>query len=146
MRYRTVVEQGGKNATGIPVPDEVLEQLGGGKRPAVKVMLNGSFEYRTTVGTHEGRPMLSLSAERRAAAGVAGGDSVEVEVTIDTEPRVIQVPDDLAAALDAEPDLRGAFDRLAPSARRAQVEAITAAKTPETRERRIAAAILKLRP
>ena len=99
MRFSGVVEQTGATTTGIPVPDEVLEQLGAGRKPAVMVVLNGSFEYRTTVGSMGGRPMLSLSSERRRVAGVAGGDPVEVELTLDTEPRTIEVPEDFAAAL-----------------------------------------------
>jgi hypothetical protein len=145
MRFTGIIEQAGKTATGIPVPEDVLEQLGGGRKPAVKVVLNGSFEYRTTVGSVGGRPMLSLSGERRAAAGVAGGESVEVELTLDTEPRTIEVPDDFAAALDRDPVAKAAFERLAPSHRRAHVDAITGAKAADTRQRRIAAALTKLR-
>ncbi|MDQ4137406.1 MAG: YdeI/OmpD-associated family protein [Actinomycetota bacterium] len=145
MRFDGVVEQTGRNTTGIPVPDEVLEQLGGGKKPAVKVVLNGSFEYRTTVGSMGGRPMLSLSSERRAAAGLAGGDPVDVELTLDTEPRSVEVPEDFAAALEQHPYAKAAFERLAPSHRRAHVDAITGAKAAETRQRRIDAALAKLR-
>jgi Bacteriocin-protection, YdeI or OmpD-Associated/Domain of unknown function (DUF1905) len=145
VQFSGVVEQTGKNTTGIPVPDKVLEQLGGGKKPAVKVVLNGSFEYRTTVGSMGGRPMLSLSSERRAAAGVAGGEPVEVEISIDAEPRAIEVPDDFAAALEQDPTAKAAFDRLAPSHRRAHIDAITGAKAADTRQRRIDAALTKLR-
>ncbi len=145
MRFSSIIEQAGKAATGIPVPEDVLEQLGGGRKPAVKVVLNGSFEYRTTVGSMGGRPMLSLSSERRTAAGVAGGEPVEVEVTLDTEPRTVEVPEDFAAALEQHPDAKAAFERLAPSHRRAHVDAITGAKAAETRQRRIDAALAKLR-
>ncbi len=145
MRFSGVVEQTGGNTTGIPVPEEALEELGGGRRPAVKVVLNGSFEYRTTVGSMGGRPMLSLSSERRAAAGVAGGEPVEVELTLDAEPRTVEVPEDFAAALEQDPEAKAAFDRLAPSHRRAHVDAITGAKAAETRQRRIDAALAKLR-
>jgi len=145
VRFRGVVEQTGTNTTGIPVPDEVLEQLGGGRKPAVKVVLNGSFEYRTTVGSMGGRPMLSISSERRAAAGVAGGQPVDVELTVDSEPRTIEVPDDFAAALEQDAAAKAAFERLAPSHRRAHVDAITGAKAADTRQRRIDAALAKLR-
>jgi Bacteriocin-protection, YdeI or OmpD-Associated/Domain of unknown function (DUF1905) len=145
MKFHGVVEQTGTNTTGIPVPDDVLEQLGGGRKPAVKAVLNGSFEYRTTVGSMGGRPMLSLSSERRAAAGVTGGEQVEVELTLDTEPRTIEVPDDFAAALEQDAAAKAAFERLAPSHRRAHVDAITGAKAADTRQRRIDAALAKLR-
>lgn len=145
MQFSGVVEQTGRNTTGIPVPDDALEQLGAGRKPAVKVVLNGSFEYRTTVGSMAGRAMLSLSSERRAAAGVAGGDPIEVELTLDTEPKTIEVPDDFAAALEQHPDAKAAFERLAPSHRRAHVDAVTGAKAAETRQRRIDATVEKLR-
>src|SRR5215208_5535273 len=102
MRFRTTIVQSGKTATGIEVPDEVMEALGSGKRPAVKVTLNG-YSYRSTAATVGGRSMVGLSAEHRAGAGVAGGDEVEVDLELDTAPREVAVPDDLAAALDAEP-------------------------------------------
>ncbi|MFC0681211.1 YdeI/OmpD-associated family protein [Lysobacter korlensis] len=145
MRFIATIEQAGRTATGIPVPEEVLEGLGGGRKPAVKVVLNQSFEYRTTVGSMGGRPMLSLSAERRTAAGVAGGERVDVELTLDAEPRTIEVPDDFAAALEQDAVAKAAFERLAPSHRRAHVDAITGAKAADTRQRRIDAALAKLR-
>jgi hypothetical protein len=145
VRFRGVVEQTGTHTTGIPVPDEVLQHLGGGRKPAVTVVLNGSSEYRTTVGSMGGRPMLSLSSERRTAAGVAGGEPVDVEITVDTEPRTIEVPDDFAAALEQDTAAKAAFERLAPSHRRAHIDAITGAKAADTRRRRIDAALAKLR-
>ena len=72
MRFRTTIVQSGKNTTGIQVPDEVMEALGAGKRPAVTVTVNG-YRYRSTVASMGGVAMVSLSAEHRAGAGVAGG-------------------------------------------------------------------------
>jgi hypothetical protein len=92
MRFRTTILQSGKTATGIEVPDEVMEALGSGKRPAVTVTVNG-YSYRSTVATVGGRSMVGLSAEHRAGAGVAGGDEVEVDVELDTAPREVAVPD-----------------------------------------------------
>lgn len=102
MRFRTTIVQSGKNTTGIQVPGEVMEALGAGKRPAVTVTVNG-YRYRSTVASMGGVAMVSLSAEHRAGAGVAGGDEVEVDLELDTAPREVEVPADLAAALDAEP-------------------------------------------
>lgn len=144
MKFPTTIELGGKTATGFRVPDSVVEALGAGKRPAVTVRI-GDHTYRSTVAVMDGVFMLPLSAENRAAAGVAAGDEVEVEVALDTAPRVMAVPDDLAAALDAEPAARRTFDGLSYSLQRFHVESVTGAKTDETRQRRIAKSVATLR-
>lgn len=105
MTFRTVIELGGKTATGLRIPDEVVTGLGAGRRPAVVVRI-GSYSYRSTVAVMDGAFMLPLSAEHRAAAGLSAGDEVEVELQLDTAPREVTVPDDFAAALDADPEAR----------------------------------------
>lgn len=125
------------NATGIRVPAEAIAALGGKKKPPVIVTVNG-FTYRSTVAAYGDVYMLPLSQERRAAAGVAPGDVVEVSLELDTAPRTVELPDDLAAALAARPGARAAFDALAYSARKEHVRQVTEAKAQETRERRIA--------
>ncbi|HEX7172552.1 MAG TPA: YdeI/OmpD-associated family protein [Candidatus Limnocylindria bacterium] len=144
MKFSTTIALGGKTATGFQVPDRVVESLGAGKRPAVTVRIGG-HTYRSTVATMDGVFMLPLSAANREAAGVAAGAEVEVELTLDTAPRVMAVPDDLAAALDAEPAARGTFDGLSYSLQRFHVESVTGARTDETRQRRIAKAVATLR-
>jgi hypothetical protein len=136
MTFRTVIELGGKTATGFRVPEEVVAALGSGKRPAVIVRI-GSHSYRSTVAVMDGVFMLPLSAENREAAGVLAGDEVEVTLEPDTTPREVAVPDDFAAALDVDPAARRTFDALSYSNKRFHVEPITGAKTEETRQRRI---------
>ncbi len=136
MRFRTTILQGDKTATGIRVPDEVVAALGSGKRPAVTVTING-FTYRSTIAVMGGAFMVGVSAENRAGAGVAGGDEVDVDVKVDTEPREVDVPADFGAALDRVPAAREAFDGLAYSNKRRHVVAIEGSKTAETRQRRI---------
>ena len=136
MRFRTTIVQSGKTATGIEVPDEVMEALGSGKRPAVKVTLNG-YSYRSTVASMGGKSMVSLSAEHRAGAGVAGGDEVDVDIDLDTAPREVDVPADFAAALAGEPEARRTFDGLSYSNKSWHVLQVEGAKTDETRRRRI---------
>ena len=143
-RFRAAVEVGGKSATGIPVPAEVVAELGAGKRPAVSVTIN-RHTYRSTIAVMGARFMLPLSAENRAAAGVAAGDEIDVEVALDAEPRVVIVPDDLAAALTAEPEAKRAFESMSYSHQRRHVLAIEGAKAAETRARRVAKAIEMLR-
>lgn len=144
MRFRTTLLQSDKTATGIRIPDEVVEALGSGKRPAVRVTING-YTYRNTVAVMGGVYMVGVSAEHRAGAGVAGGDDVEVEIELDTAPREVTVPADLAAALDAEPEARRTFDGLSYSNKSWHVLSIEGAKTDETRQRRIAKSIETLR-
>jgi hypothetical protein len=143
MRYRTTILQTGKTTTGIPVPDEAVEALGSGRRPAVKVTVNG-YTYRSAVATMGGTPMISLSAEHRTASGLAG-DEVEVDLELDTAPREVEIPPDLAAALDAEPAARRTFDALSSSNRFWRVLQVTGAKTDETRQRRIAKSVEALK-
>jgi antitoxin component of MazEF toxin-antitoxin module len=140
MRFRTTILQSGRTATGIQVPDEVVEALGAGRRPAVKVTVKG-YTYRSTVAAMGGASMISLSAEHRAAAGVAGGQEVEVDIDLDTAPREVSVPADLAAALDAEPAARRTFDGLSYSNKSWHVLQVEGAKTEETRQRRIARSV-----
>jgi uncharacterized protein YdeI (YjbR/CyaY-like superfamily) len=121
-----------------------MTALNAGKKPAVTVTV-GAHTYRSSVATVDGRPMISLSAANREAAGVKAGDEVDVEVTLDTAPRVMSVPDDFAAALDAEPAARRTFDGISYSNQRWHVESVTGAKTDETRQRRIAKSVDMLR-
>ena len=144
MRFRATIRLAGKSATGIPVPAEVVSGLGSNKRPAVLVTING-FRYRSTVLSMRGEYMLPLSGERREAAGVAAGDEVEVELTLDTAPREVEVPPDLAAALDGDARAKQAFEKLAYSHKLRHVLSVEGTKNPETRLRRIEKALAKLR-
>ena len=143
-RFQASLLQGGKTATGIHVPDEIIEALGGGKRPPVKATVNG-YEYRTTVGIMSGNCMLPFSAEHRKESGISAGDDVLVEIELDTQPRIVEVPDDFAAALDAEPAAKAYFETISPSNKKWHVTSITGAKTDETRQRRITKQVEMLR-
>ena len=144
MRFRTTIKASGKNTAGIPIPEAVVEALGAGRKPPVTVTVNG-FTYRSSIATVDGGPMVGLSAERRAAAGVNGGDEVDVEIELDTAPREVTVPPGLAAALEADPEARATWDGLSYSNRSWHVLQVTGAKTDETRDRRIARSIESLR-
>src|SRR5438045_9129323 len=109
MRFRTTILTTGKTAAGIQIPDEVVEALGSGKRPPIRVTING-YTYRNTVAVMGGVYMVGVSAEHRAAAGVAGGQEVDVDIELDTAPRQVSVPPDFAAALDAAPEARATFE------------------------------------
>jgi hypothetical protein len=144
MKFQTTIELGGKTATGMRVPAEVVERLGKGKKPPVKVTI-GAYTYRSTVAVYGGDYFLPVSAEVRQSSGVKAGDEVEVEIELDTEPRQVTVPPDLAQALESAPDARRFFNGLSYSNQRRLVLAIEGAKTPETRRRRIESTIDKLK-
>ena len=144
MRFHTTILQGDKTATGIRIPDEIVEGLGAGKRPAITVTING-FTYRSSVAVVSGTYMVGVSAENRAGATVKGGDEVDVEIELDTAPRLVTVPADFSAALDAEPNARRTFDGISNSNKGWHVGQIEGAKTDETRRRRIAKSVETLR-
>ncbi|ROS37569.1 YdeI/OmpD-associated family protein [Curtobacterium sp. PhB78] len=144
MQFTTTVLLARKTATGLPVPSSVIDALGAGKRPPVVVTINGGYTYRSTVGVMDEQFLVPLSAAHRESAGVAAGDTVEVTLVVDTQPRVIDLPDDLAEAMQ-EAGVRAAFDTLSNSRQRALADPVSQAKAPETRARRIAKAVEALR-
>jgi len=149
----------GRTATGIEVPAEVVESLGAGKKPSVSVQLTrptgnpggdpagnpgngpGGYTYRTTVAPRGGTFLIPVSAEVRAAAGVSAGDLLDVEITLDTAPRTVTVPAELAEGLAADPTAQQFFDRLSYSHQRAYTMWIEDAKKPETKAARVSRAL-----
>lgn len=144
MRFQAQIRLSGKTATGIAVPPEVVADLGAGKRPAVHVTING-YTYRSTIATMGGEHLIPVSAEVRERAGVSAGDEVEVDVELDTAPREVELPPDFAGALSADAAARRFFDGLSYSNQRRLTLSVEEAKSPETRQRRIAKAIESLR-
>ncbi|PSL36457.1 bacteriocin resistance YdeI/OmpD-like protein [Labedella gwakjiensis] len=140
--FTTTLEQARKTATGIEVPPEVVDALGGGKRAAVTVTL-GEYSYRSTVASMGGRFLIPVAAEHREAAGLTAGDSIAVTLELDTAPRTVEVPEDLAEAL-ATAGVRDAFDALSPSAKKAHVTSVTGTTVAETRARRVAKVVSSL--
>jgi antitoxin component of MazEF toxin-antitoxin module len=136
MHFQATVQLDGKTATGINVPDHVVQALGGGNRPPVRVTLAG-YSYRTTVARMGGQFKFPISAAVREQAGVAAGDRVDIEIELDTSPREVEIPPALAAVLDANPDAKVAFGKLSYSNQRRHVLAVEGAKTDETRQRRL---------
>ena len=143
MKFPATIQLGGKTATGINVPDDVVAALGGGNRPPVRVTLAG-YTYRTTVARTRGTFMLPVSAEVRERARVAAGDKLDVEIELDTAPREVDIPAELAEALAKHPKAKAAFEKLSYTNRKRHVLAVEGAKTDETRQRRIAKALDEL--
>ncbi len=144
VRFRAVVQLNGKTATVVEVPPEVVASLGSSKRPPVRVTING-YTYRSSVASMGGVFMLSISAENREGAGVSAGDEIDVDLELDTEPREVVIPPELAEALARDADARRTFDGLSYSNMRRIVIPIDDAKTPETRQRRIDKTVALLR-
>lgn len=136
--YTTTILGVGNNA-GIPVPPEVLEELGAGKRPALIVNVNG-YEYRTSVGVMRGQFLLSLSAAHRKESGLAAGDEVAVALTVADAPREVDLPADFADAMEAA-GVRPFFDGLSNSLQRYHADLVNGAKAADTRARRIEKAV-----
>ena len=109
--FTTTLHQQGNNV-GIVVPDEVVAELGGGKRPLVQVTINGSYTFVYTVGVMGGRSMIGFSSAHRAASGLKGGDEVEIELQLETAPREVEMPSELTAALAADPAAAAAYQKL----------------------------------
>lgn len=143
VRFHGELLKSGGTTTGFHVPDEVVAALGTSRKPPVKVTING-YTWRSSIAFMGGKFMLGVSAEQRKNAGVAGGDLLDVEVLLDTEPRKIEVPADFATALAASPKAQRFFDSLSFSNQRRHVDAINAAKTDQTRQRRIATSVQTL--
>jgi hypothetical protein len=133
--FETTLLANGNN-TGIEVPDDVIAALGAGKRPPVHVEVGG-YAFQTTVGVMGGRSLIPVSAAIRKESGLTAGDRLTVTLTVADAPREVLVPDDLAAALAAEPACAEFFGSLSNSLQRYHVDQINDAKTPETRQRRV---------
>lgn len=135
MQFKTKILQFGNN-TGIEIPEDMLEKLGGGKRPLVKVTIN-DYTYRCAVGKMGDKYLISLSAENRTKSKTKGGDEVDVIIELDIEPRIVELPSDFEHILDQNPVAKSIFEKLAPSKKKAMVHSILDAKTEETRQNRI---------
>jgi hypothetical protein len=135
MQFRAIVIPSG-NATAVEIPDAVVQSLGPEARPPVAITVNG-HTWRSRVAIMNGQRLVGISAAHRAAARVAEGQTIDIDITLDTAPREVEEPDDLKLALDANPAARTAFDKLPFGLRGKHVRNIEAAKTPEVRARRI---------
>jgi hypothetical protein len=144
IEFRSVLLKAeGMSATGIPVPDDAVAQLGGAKNAAVRVAVrkHGSgtdwYRYAISIATRNGGYIVSFSGANRTASGLVAGDPLDVIVDLDTTARTVEIPDDLGNALKSAGQLE-TFRALSYSQQKAHVDPVVAAKSPETRARRIA--------
>jgi hypothetical protein len=144
MRFTAELQLTGRTTTGFEVPKQVVDGLGGGKRPKVTVTVNGAT-YRSSVAPMGGSSWVGVSAENRALTGAVGGRTYEVVLELDTAARVVEVPPELAEALAADPAAKQAWDTLSYSHQRQHTLAIDGARTVETRTRRVGKTLEALR-
>lgn len=144
LKFKTILLQAGKTATGIKIPDEIMEELGGGKKPLVKVTIN-KFTYRSAVAVMGGSFMVGVNAENREGAKIKAGDKIEVAIELDTEERVVEVPAELQKVLNRNAAAKKKFESLSNSKKKTLVLPIANAKTEETRNRNIEKAMAALK-
>ena len=143
MRFRTKILAAGKTAAGIEVPAKVVAALGSSKRPPVRATING-YTYRSTVAVMGGKFMLGVSNEVRKNAGVEAGQTVDIDLELDTQAREVELPADFAAALARDAKAKKFFEGLSYSAKLRLVTPINV-KNPDVRKERIAKTVAGLR-
>ncbi|MEI6230302.1 MAG: YdeI/OmpD-associated family protein [Actinomycetes bacterium] len=134
--FRATLQLNGKTATGVEVPQSVVDELGSGKRPAVRMTVNG-HTWPNTVAVMGGRNLIGISAENRKLAGVDAGDVIDVTLELDTSTREVEIPADVKAAFKKNKVAADGFAKLSYSNQRRWIMPIEDAKTDETRQRRI---------
>lgn len=130
------------SACAIPVPFDPKAVFGKVRAP-VRVTIGG-HTYRSTIFRMRGQVFIPLRRSHREAAGVEGGETVEVRIELDVEPRTVKPPQDLAEALKARPPAWERWKELSFTAQREWAEAVESAKRPETRARRIERAVREI--
>jgi hypothetical protein len=139
--FRTTVVRDGSTCF-IPVPFDPRPVFGKVRAP-VTVTLNG-YSYRSTIASMGDGPCIPLRRSNREAAGLEGGETLAVSLTLDTEARTVKPPPDLVRALKAAPPAWDRWRELSFSHQREHAEAVEGAKKPETRTRRIERAVSAL--
>jgi len=144
MHLRLELERTGANTAGFRIADDVVEELAGGRRPKVVVTV-GPHTWRSSIANMGGEFWLGVSKENREAAGVAAGETLDLELALDTAARTVDVPDDLAAELARDPAVRTAWAGWSFTRRKEAARQLTEARKPETRERRLLKVLAELR-
>lgn len=144
LKFCSTLLTAGKTATGIKIPEDIIEKLGDGKRPLVKITIN-NFTYRSAVAVMGGAYMVGVSAENREAAKVKGGDKIDVTIELDTEERTVEVPAEFQKVLNKNAAAKKKFESLSNSKKKALTIPIANAKTDETRNRNIDKAMKALK-
>lgn len=143
LRLTAVLQPRGP-AAAVVLTDDQIATLGGTKTPPVRFTI-GATTLRGRIGRMGGENLLGFNKSVRGQLGVEAGDTVDILIELDTDPREVDLPPALAAALDADPALRAAFDALSPSRRKEHARSVAEAKRNETRDRRVTAIVDQLK-
>ena len=141
--FRAVLGGTEGEAPTVDLPFDAKERFGKARAP-VRGSVNGA-EFRTTVAVYGGVHLIGFNKDVRERAGIAIGDEVDVRLERDDEPRTVDIPPPLAAALEEDGEAKAAFEGLSYTHRREYAEWIAEAKREETRVRRVAKAVEMLR-
>jgi len=144
MKLRLELRGHGGNTAGFEIPDEVIDELGGGRRPKVVVTV-GTHTWRSSIANMGGTFMLGVSMANREAAGVSAGETLDVDIELDTAPRTVDVPSELAGELERDASARAVWDSWSFTRQQEAARSLTEAKKPETRARRLEKVLAELR-
>jgi hypothetical protein len=139
MRFSAQLQSANEAGRWVQVPESVAAAFDS-RRPAVRGVVNG-VAFRSRLAVYGGQSYLGFTAALRTEAGISLGDILDIEIEADTEPRVVELPDALVAALETDPVAAAAFEALAYTHRKEYASWIAEAKLNETRQRRAAKAI-----
>ena len=140
----TATPRGG-GGTLVPVPRQVAAKLGLKGMPKVQAVIAGQPYRGSLMPMGDGTYCLGVLKSIQEGAGVKQGDTVTVELELDKAPRVVELPADLAKAIARDKKASAAWDKLSFTNKKEMARGLEEAKKPETRERRLAAAIAQLR-
>jgi hypothetical protein len=142
--FTATIQNAGGGGAFVEIPFDVEEAFGS-KRPKVKAMIEG-VPYRGLLARMGGpNHILIILKGIREQIGKTFGDEVKIAVELDTGPRVVEIPPELAKAFKKEKAAAEYFKSLAYSHQREYIGYITEAKREETRLRRVAQTIEMLR-
>jgi hypothetical protein len=144
IRFTTTLEPARGGGAVARIPEDQVAPLGGRKQMRVLGTVKG-IAFKSSTMPYRGGFYLGVHRAIREAAGIEFGDAIEIELTRDTSPRVLALPEELEAAFKAEPALRDRFESLSFTRRREMAEPIVDARRPETRARRLEDALSRLR-
>ena len=140
----TATPQGG-GGTLVPVPRDVAAKLGLKGMPKIQAVIAGQPYRGSLMPMGDGTYCLGVLKSIQEAAGVGFGDTVDVLLELDTAPRRVEPPADLARAMARDKKMSASWEKLSFTNKKEMALSLEQAKKPETRERRLAAAITRLR-
>jgi len=145
FRSKLTATPRGGGGTLIAVPKEVSDRMGLKGMPKVQAVIAGQPYRGSLMPMGDGTYCLGVLKSIQEAAGVKQGDTITVELELDTAPRVVEMPPDLAQAISRDQKAKAAWDQLSYTNKKEMARSLEEAKKPETRERRLAAALATLR-